>query len=128
MPPDWLQSLMWIQVLCMSARLSPQAVVHLVRVTDTQALLVSPQLDDLVAESTALFRSQEAKSKAPGFHRVPSFAEFLESANTFGVDVPPGPWKYIDNSDRNVMILHSSGTTGENDRSFLRLPADSDGA
>ena len=111
----------------MSARLSPQAVVHLVRVTDTQALLVSPQLDDLVAESASLFQAEEVKSKAPRFHQVPSFTEFLESDGTIGVDAPPGPWKHIDNSDRNVMILHSSGTTGKNDCSLPRTSMDSDG-
>lgn len=97
----------------MSARLSPQAVVHLVRKTGAQAVLVSPQLDTLVDESRALFAASPDEGAAPAFHQVPSYAEFLDPASKLDVSTVPPPPPYFGHDDRNVVILHSSGTTGE---------------
>lgn len=96
----------------MSARLSPQAVVHLVRKTDTQAVLVSPQLETLVEESQALFTSTESEGAVPSWHQVPSYVEFVDPASKLDTSIVPPPPAYFSHNDRNVVILHSSGTTG----------------
>ena len=96
----------------MSARLSPQAVVHLVRKTDAQAVLVSPQLDSLVEESKDLFASTESEGAGPSWHQVPSYLEFVDPASKLDTSIVPPPPPYFSHTDRNVVILHSSGTTG----------------
>ncbi|EKM53824.1 uncharacterized protein PHACADRAFT_125794 [Phanerochaete carnosa HHB-10118-sp] len=94
-----------VPVLCMSARLSPQAVVHLVKKTDAKAILASPQLDSWPLTG-------EYEGPVPIFHQVPPYAEFLDPSSSLDPDSVPPPPRYVDNEDRNVVILHSSGTTG----------------
>ncbi|GJE97864.1 acetyl-CoA synthetase-like protein [Phanerochaete sordida] len=100
-----------VPVLCMSARLAPQAVVHLVRKTDAAAVVVSPRLDALVEESRGLFR-EGGEVAEPAFHTVPPYAEFFNPDSKLDPASVPPPPRHTDHTDRNVVILHSSGTTG----------------
>ncbi|OBZ65860.1 L-aminoadipate-semialdehyde dehydrogenase [Grifola frondosa] len=97
-----------VPVLCMSARLAPPAVVHLAKKTGAQTVLVTPQLAALAAESAALFASDPEGAVSPAFVEVPAYSAFLDS--DFGA--APAKNTLVDPKDRNVVILHSSGTTG----------------
>lgn len=100
-----------IQVLCLSTRLAPQAVVHLIRSTEAQAILVSPQLEALSTETISLFESEDDVVDVPSVHLVPSYPEFLDHRSKLdSLHVPPPP-RFADES-RDAVILHSSGTTG----------------
>ncbi|KIP06549.1 hypothetical protein PHLGIDRAFT_106815 [Phlebiopsis gigantea 11061_1 CR5-6] len=101
-----------VPVLCMSARLSPQAIVHLVRKTDAQAILFSPQLDALVEDSKTHFASAASEETGLSWHQVPSYQDVLDPRSKFDINSVPPPPPYVNYSDRNVVILHSSGTTG----------------
>lgn len=96
----------------MSARLSPQAVVHLILATKTRSVLVSPQLDSLAAEATTLFEANREVAWVPSFRQAPSFALFVHAAGGIDTKLAPSANRIVDPRDRNVVILHSSGTTG----------------
>lgn len=90
----------------MSTRLNPQAVAHLVHQTRTQALLISPQVQGLVDETLSLLEV------SPAVHEVPPHDEFMDGNRLIPMSQAPPPSRIRDGNDRNVIILHSSGTTG----------------
>ncbi|PSR74016.1 hypothetical protein PHLCEN_2v10200 [Hermanssonia centrifuga] len=93
-----------VPVLSMSARLAPYATAHLLKETDAQAVLTSSQLDPLVEEATSLL-----PEKLLVIHALP-YGSFADG------DLPATSWGTASRStthdDKNVVILHSSGTTG----------------
>ncbi|KAL6304984.1 hypothetical protein BKA93DRAFT_731865 [Sparassis latifolia] len=102
-----------VPVVCLSARLSPPAVVHLAVETNARAILISPQLEILAAEATSLLSSKEELAVQPRFLQVPSYVNFVRAApmEAESQSAPPAN-QIIDARDKNVVILHSSGTTG----------------
>ena len=99
--------------MSLSARLSSQAIIHLIRETNAQAILTSPQLQGLVQETTSLWpRHHDRADGCPTVFQVPSYDEFLETRPEREIFCAPPVCNLLDENDRNVVILHSSGTTG----------------
>ncbi|KAL2812958.1 hypothetical protein BJX63DRAFT_432247 [Aspergillus granulosus] len=92
---------MGVPVLLISARLSATAVHSLLERTSACAILASQRL-----EATA----REAAQDVPVHSPVPF--ESLLSYDAPATTAICLPHHYIDESDRDVVILHSSGTTG----------------
>lgn len=95
----------------MSARLTPVAIAHLLKATSAGAVLVSARCTRAAAEGLA---SYEEGEKVPTVHEPISYDHFLNDADPIGwasIEVPP-TYNEVDEMDRNVLILHSSGTTG----------------
>jgi acyl-CoA synthetase (AMP-forming)/AMP-acid ligase II/nucleoside-diphosphate-sugar epimerase len=96
------------QVALISARLSPIAVAHLLHSIGARSVFASPRLASL---AEAAFSEGHS----------PDDVE-LHISQPFDSDFPPGteflnnplssPEHYVSESDRDVLILHSSGTTG----------------
>lgn len=99
------------QVLLLSARLSPTAIHHLLAKTAAYAIIVSPRLKNTAKEALSIFSTTGSN---PVIYTQVVFSSFLDPPadwkNTEGSICKPG--YYVRENDRNVLILHSSGTTG----------------
>ncbi|CAJ2505228.1 Uu.00g126220.m01.CDS01 [Anthostomella pinea] len=99
-----------IPVALLSARLSPVAVEHLLGSIHAQAIITSARLIHIVD------RGKEAEKAAAV--KILIGASFQNDLGTAEVISPPAginicaPGHYVGPKDRNVLILHSSGTTG----------------
>ncbi|KAL4973660.1 hypothetical protein BDW66DRAFT_153612 [Aspergillus desertorum] len=93
-----------VPVLLLSARLSASAIHSLLQRTSAAAIIVSGRLEAAAREA--------AQALPATIHSPLPFEAFL----SVGTDEDSGsichPYHYIDESDRDVLILHSSGTTG----------------
>ena len=97
-----------LQVALISARLSPIAVAHLLHSIGIRSVFASPRLASLVKAAFSEARSPDAVE--------------LHISQPFDSNLPPGtepfniplstPEHYVSESDRDILILHSSGTTG----------------
>lgn len=100
-----------LQVLLLSARLSPTAVHHLLAKTAACAIIVSPRLKNTAKEALSIFSTTESN---PAIYTQIGISSFLDPRAdweyTDGSICKPG--YYVQENDRNVLILHSSGTTG----------------
>ncbi|KAA6412420.1 MAG: NRPS-like enzyme [Lasallia pustulata] len=100
-----------VPVLLLSARLSPAAISHLLLKTAAKAIIVSPRLRATVTEALSLYG---LSNNPPALYIQHPYETFLSSENS-GIlleDNICGPNHFISEDDRNVLILHSSGTTG----------------
>ncbi|KAL1623267.1 putative NRPS-like protein biosynthetic cluster [Neofusicoccum ribis] len=94
-----------LQAVLLSARLSAESVRHLLNETGAQSILLSKRTERLIAEDVVGLVEAQV---------VPPYSLFLESS----VDSDPGSRPRhdarvnVDENDLNVLILHSSGTTG----------------
>lgn len=99
------------QVLLLSARLSPTAIEHLLAKTATCAIIVSPRLKNTAEEALSIFSTTGSK---PVMCMQVAFSDLLDPKGdreyTAGSICKPG--YHVRENDRNVLILHSSGTTG----------------
>lgn len=95
--------------MLLSARLSPVAIHHLLVQASANAVIASPRLQRTAKEALSLFTSAEA---SPVLYSQIAYTSFLESLHTSAEDTICGQDHYIGEADRNVLILHSSGTTG----------------
>ncbi|KAE8370456.1 hypothetical protein BDV27DRAFT_169015 [Aspergillus caelatus] len=94
-----------VPAMLLSARLSSVAVAHLLRETGAEKILVSPRLQPI---------TREAAIDGAVFDPA-AYQELLAAPddNVFSIDpVIALPLHYVSETDRNVLILHSSGTTG----------------
>ncbi|KAL3462250.1 hypothetical protein BJX64DRAFT_288581 [Aspergillus heterothallicus] len=96
---------MGVPVLLISARLSATAVHSLLERTSACAILVSRRL-----EATAREAAQGVAKGIPVHSPVPFEALLSKDPQTYTTICHPN--HYISESDRDVVILHSSGTTG----------------
>ncbi|KAF2173929.1 hypothetical protein M409DRAFT_16197 [Zasmidium cellare ATCC 36951] len=105
-----------VPALLLSARLSPNAIRHLMEKTNAGAALSSPRLRSTVDEALALGDKQDAESLPKLFERQ-SLEQMIEQLHASS----PSPVKaasvtypgfYRGTQDREVIIMHSSGTTG----------------
>lgn len=99
------------QVVLLSARLTPVAIAHLLKATSAGAVLVSARCTRAAAEALCSYGAGEA---VPTVYEPLSYERFLNDADPIGWEalaVPP-TYNIVDEMDRNVLILHSSGTTG----------------
>lgn len=99
------------QVLLLSARLSPTAIHHLLAKTAACTIIVSPRLKNTVKEALSIFSTTGSK---PVIYAQVVSSSFLdpqaEREGTDGSICKAGT--HVRENDRNVLILHSSGTTG----------------
>jgi len=98
------------QALLLSARLSPIAVRHLLSETNAVAVIASAKLQTTTAQA-ALHELDSEKPPPPVYDQI-SLDALLENSTEVTGDSVHVPGYYIDEADRNVVILHSSGTTG----------------
>lgn len=97
--------------MLLSARLTPAAIAHLLKVTSAGAVLASARCARSAADALCSYGAGEA---APTVLEPLSYGRFLDDADPLGwaaLEVPP-TYAAVDEMDRNVLILHSSGTTG----------------
>lgn len=100
-----------VPVLLLSARLSPTAISHLLSTTGARSVVVSPRLHDTAQEGVNLLQSDDID---PTLYERNPYEFFLGQT---GAPAPPersicAPGYHNDATDRQVIILHSSGTTG----------------
>jgi acyl-CoA synthetase (AMP-forming)/AMP-acid ligase II len=100
-----------VPVLLLSARLSPTAVHHLLKKTGACAIIVSPRLQGTAGEALAVFGEIQSR---PKLYQQTPYKSFLTSSQESTIERSElgVPGHYIDENDRDVLILHSSGTTG----------------
>ncbi|VDB88513.1 unnamed protein product [Peniophora sp. CBMAI 1063] len=97
-------------VLLLSARLTPVAIVHLLKATSPSTVLTSPHVARSVKESLALL---EDVSNKPGFVQALTVDDFLDGAHAELQDLSiPSTYRDFHYNDRDAFIMHSSGTTG----------------
>nr|POF15330.1 non-canonical non-ribosomal peptide synthetase fub8 [Quercus suber] len=98
----YLLSLLWLGIPCLliSIRLTPAAIGHLLREVGVETVLVSQRTADL---------ANAAADPAPTTLNIETLEE-VHAPTPPNVDVATAP--DVDECDRNVIILHSSGTTG----------------
>ena len=99
------------QALLLSARLSPTAVHHLLSKTATRAIIVSPRLRRTAQEALSLFATTGVVPATYSQDPFTSFLDVQQSRQDVGTNICREGSEAQD-SDRNVLILHSSGTTG----------------
>jgi len=101
------------QVALLSARLSPSAVQHLLSETHAAVVITSPRLSNTVSHAISQIVTSSPSCNAPVVYLQRSYEDDLQRDSQ---DFPHGPLcdqnHFIDENDRNVLILHSSGTTG----------------
>ena len=109
-----------IPVMLLSARLSAPAVRHLIRETGAKCTLVSPRLQLLASEIflTAEDGRTEARVEENGviICLVAGYEALLEEGEAADAGRPAActahPNHFVSEEDRQVLILHSSGTSG----------------
>ncbi len=109
-----------IPVMLLSARLSAPAVRHLIRETGAKLILVSPRLQPLASEAfpAAEDGQTEARIEENGvtIRLVAGYEALLEEREAADAGQPATctahPNHFVSEEDRQVLILHSSGTSG----------------
>ncbi|KAL8722888.1 MAG: hypothetical protein Q9225_000721 [Loekoesia sp. 1 TL-2023] len=100
-----------VPVILLSARLGPSAIHHLLHKTTACAVITSPRFTNTAREGLSLFAVDEEQ---PSLYTQATWTSFLEAQENEdhlkGSICRPGYFAGI--NDRNVLILHSSGTTG----------------
>ncbi|CAZ81322.1 unnamed protein product [Tuber melanosporum] len=97
-----------VPVVLLSARLTPVAIAHLLKSTFAGSVIVSQRCQRAVLEAVASYGSAE---KVPDIYEPISYDRFLEDEGWGSLEIPPA-YDIVEEMDRNVLILHSSGTTG----------------
>ncbi|RMD39763.1 hypothetical protein DV735_g5370, partial [Chaetothyriales sp. CBS 134920] len=109
-----------VPALLLSARLSPTAIENLLRTTGANSILTSPRLARKAEEAIALV-SKDAAAVKPSIYFRADFEQLHGPSSSAAASSPSAeignesickPGYYISEEDRNVLILHSSGTTG----------------
>ncbi|KAF7422954.1 hypothetical protein PC9H_011118 [Pleurotus ostreatus] len=100
-------------VLCLSARLTPVAIAHLLKATKPTCMFINAQVTRAAKETLTILQDDPEVDTIPLFADALSYEELLDPENSAhkGLPVPPvyTEFKY---EDRDAVILHSSGTTG----------------
>lgn len=101
-----------VPIVLLSIRLSPAAVAHLLTATGAKAVVVSPRIRTKIEESLS------TKEQHNGL-QVGIYSQLSNDYLLDGIDLETitnalicAPSHYVSEVDRNVLILHSSGTTG----------------
>lgn len=102
-----------IPVVLLSARLSAPAVRHLIQETGARLILVSPRLQSLASEA---FSADDEEKNRIAIRLVAEYKALLEEGQLADADRPVAciahPNHFVSEEDRQVLILHSSGTSG----------------
>jgi acyl-CoA synthetase (AMP-forming)/AMP-acid ligase II/nucleoside-diphosphate-sugar epimerase/acyl carrier protein len=99
-----------VPVLLLSARLSGTAIENLLRKTDARWILTTKRLQHKGEEGAGLMK--EEGDLKPSIHLRAEFGELYKHERSTQARSICTPGHYIDEFDRRVLILHSSGTTG----------------
>ncbi|KAL0568294.1 hypothetical protein V5O48_013694 [Marasmius crinis-equi] len=101
-------------VLCLSARLTPVAVAHLLKATLASSVLYTTQTSSLVRDLE--HGSLEARIGPLGdvhFHLALGYEAFLDAVHpSLSTSHVPTPYMYTARHELGAVIMHSSGTTG----------------
>ena len=112
---------MGIPIVLLSVRLSASAVRHLIRQTGAKLILVSPRLRPLASEAFPAAgedgdEEAEHKDIKVSIRLVAEYESFLEKGAAAGTGrittYTAHPNHFVSEEDRQVLILHSSGTSG----------------
>ena len=101
-------------MLLLSARLSPPAINRLLSDSNASSILTSPKLARTAKEALSL--SDLPLPSLPTLCEVGSYLQFLKPLQV-GSDVALkdgicSKYHYVNKNECNVVVLHSSGTTG----------------
>ncbi|TFK36292.1 hypothetical protein BDQ12DRAFT_687165 [Crucibulum laeve] len=100
-------------VLCLSARLTPVAIAHLLKVTKASTVLVNGQVARISKEANVLLsEDSECQGSLPSFLEALGYDDLLDPSQEL-LDRPvPAPYVYRVRHELGAVIMHSSGTTG----------------
>ncbi|KDQ51272.1 hypothetical protein JAAARDRAFT_140530 [Jaapia argillacea MUCL 33604] len=102
-------------VLCLSARLTPVAIAHLLKVTSPSTLLINGQVHRAAKETLSLLESdvQAESIRIPTFLDALGYEDLLnpDHEGLQGLSLPP-VFEDYDRQALDAIIMHSSGTTG----------------
>ncbi|KAI4189794.1 MAG: hypothetical protein L6R41_001219 [Letrouitia leprolyta] len=109
-----------VPVLLLSARLSPLSVGHLLKATGAKAVLASSRLRSVASEalvSEAVVTSADKSTNSFNINMYDPVAYdvfFAASSEMKGLDIDDiaRANHYVSETDKDVLILHSSGSTG----------------
>ncbi|KAF5348495.1 hypothetical protein D9756_009661 [Leucocoprinus leucothites] len=100
-------------VLIISARLTPVAILHLLKKTNPSALLVSGQVSHSVKETIEVYESQKPEGFVlPQVVDSLGYEEFLNPTGALAEYPIPPKYPVFSREDLGAFIMHSSGTTG----------------
>ena len=102
------------QVVLLSARLSPLAVHHLLTETRAGAIVTTPRLANTIKNALSQTISPKVPPIAPMVYLQKPFEHDLKMDPSCNLSEGSicRPNHFLSESDRDVLILHSSGTTG----------------
>ena len=112
---------MGIPVVLLSARLSAFAVRHLIRQTGAKLILISPRLQPLASEAFPSpgkdgDKGADEEEIRVRISLVAEYESFIEKGEAAGAGrfttYTAHPNHFVSEEDRQVLILHSSGTSG----------------
>ncbi|KAK2014649.1 putative NRPS-like enzyme [Colletotrichum eremochloae] len=109
---------MGVPVVLLSARLSVASARHLIRATGARLALVSPRLLPLASEALGVEKQhgKEMEGAMAVIRIVSGYESFLmpgQHARSLGDTIRTAyPNHFVSEEDRQVVILHSSGTSG----------------
>jgi acyl-CoA synthetase (AMP-forming)/AMP-acid ligase II len=100
-----------VPAVLLSTRLSAEAVRHLLQRTRTTAIIASPRLEGTVAEAVESWNKDDSP---PSRHSPAPYKTFWADEGCLSLSQSDisRPNHFLSESDCNVLILHSSGTTG----------------
>ena len=109
-----------IPVMLLSARLSVPAVRHLIREIGAKLTLVSPRLQPLASEAFPAAEDGQTEARVEGngvaIRLVAGYEALLKEGEAADAGRPATctthPNHFVSEEDRQVLILHSSGTSG----------------
>ncbi|KXN84174.1 Linear gramicidin synthase subunit D [Leucoagaricus sp. SymC.cos] len=100
-------------VLIISARLTPVAILHLLKKTNPSALLVSGQVTHSVKETIEVYETQKPEDfTLPQIVESIGYEEFLNPTGALAEYPVPPRYPVFSREDLGAFIMHSSGTTG----------------
>ncbi|KAF4620377.1 hypothetical protein D9613_000452 [Agrocybe pediades] len=104
-------------VLCLSARLTPVAIAHLLKATSAATILVNNQVARLSKETSELLSEDPeyvAAEKKVAFVEALGYEDFLNHEHPDLLHLTQIPPAYIhkERHELGAVIMHSSGTTG----------------
>ncbi|KAL4903515.1 hypothetical protein BDW74DRAFT_186131 [Aspergillus multicolor] len=100
---------MGVPVAILSARLSPTAIHHLLSAIKAKAVIASPRLADTTHEAIAIGLQEPCDVYIQEKSQID--LEVTEAETEPDTSFDPKA-HFVSETDRNVLILHSSGTTG----------------
>lgn len=104
-----------VPIILLSPRLNPASIQHLLTTLKAQAVITSPRHVD-IAKAAFETTSLEYGRGGTKIQVANPFEDYLSKTGE-GETIPAdaticGPRHYLSDSERNVIILHTSGTTG----------------